>query len=81
MDDIKIYAKNEKELETFIQTIRIYGLDVEIEFGIEKFAMLTMKKKKIRETTEGIEQPNQKNIRTLGEKENYNLRILEADIK
>ena len=38
-----------------------------------------MKKKK-RETTEGIEQPSQKSIRTLWENENYkHLRILETD--
>ena len=38
-----------------------------------------MKKRK-RETTEGIELPNQEIIRTLGEKENYEyLRILEKD--
>ena len=28
MDDIKIFAKNEKELETLIQTVRIYSLDM-----------------------------------------------------
>ena len=35
-----------------------------------------------RETAEGIEQPNEKTIRTLGEKENYNyLEILEDEGK
>ena len=42
MDDIKLFAKNEKELETPIQTIRIYSQDIVIEFGIEKYAMLIM---------------------------------------
>ena len=36
MDNIKIFAKNEKELETSIQTIRIYSKDVGMEVGIEK---------------------------------------------
>ena len=36
MDDIKIFAKNEKELETLVQTIRIYSQDIGMEFGIEK---------------------------------------------
>ena len=36
MDDIKLFAKNEKELETLIHTVRIYSRDMEMEFGIEK---------------------------------------------
>ena len=35
MDDIKLFAKNEKELETLIQTMRIYSEDIGMEFGIE----------------------------------------------
>ncbi len=44
MDDIKLFAKNEKELETFIHTVRIYNQDIGMEFGIEKCAMLVIKK-------------------------------------
>ena len=40
--DIKIFAKNEKELETQIPTIRIYSQDKWIEFGMEKCSMLIM---------------------------------------
>ena len=36
MEDIKLFVKNEKELETLIQTVRIYYQDVRMEFGIEK---------------------------------------------
>ena len=43
MDDIKLFAKNEKELETLIHTIRIYSQDIGMEFSIEKCAMLVMK--------------------------------------
>ena len=42
-DDIKIFAKNIKELGTLIQTIRIYSQNIGIEFGIEKCALLIMK--------------------------------------
>ena len=44
MDDIKIFAKNENEQETFIQTFRKYSQ--RINFEIEKFAMLIMEKGK-----------------------------------
>ena len=43
MDDIKLFAKNEKELETLIQAVRIYSQDIGMELGIEKCAMLEMK--------------------------------------
>ena len=42
MDDIKLFAKNEKELETLIHTVIIYSQDIRMEFGIEKCALLVM---------------------------------------
>ena len=41
-----------------------------MEFGIEKFAILVMKSSK-QHMTDGMEQPNQDKIRTLGENETY----------
>ena len=46
MDDIKLFAKNEKELETIIHAVRIYSQDIGMEFGREKCAMLVMKSAK-----------------------------------
>ena len=67
MDDIKLFAKNEKELEILIHAVRIYSQDIGMEFGIEKCAMLVMRSGK-RRLTGGMELPNQDKIRTLGEK-------------
>ena len=36
MDDIKLFAKNEKELETLMHSVRIYSQDTEMEFSMEK---------------------------------------------
>ena len=73
MDDIKLFAKNLKELETLTHAVGIYNED------IEKRAMLIIKSGQ-QQMTGGIELPNKKNIRTLGEKENYKYsEILEAD--
>ena len=49
MDDIKLFAKNEKEVETLIQAVRIYSQD--------KYTMLVMKSGK-RHMTVGMKQPN-----------------------
>ena len=43
-DDIKLFAKNKKELETLINTISIYSLGM--EFVIEKYATLFMRSRK-----------------------------------
>ena len=43
IDDIKLFAKNEKQLETLIHSVRIYSQDIGMEFGIEKCAMRVMK--------------------------------------
>ena len=59
-------------MDTLIQTIRKYIRDIEMEFGIEKCAMLIMKNRK--------ELPNQESIRKFGDKENYKyLEILKSD--
>ena len=79
VDDIKLLAKNEKELKTLIHAIRIYSSDIGIEFGIEECSMLVMKSDK-RNMTVGMELPNQDKIRTLWENETYKLLgFLEAD--
>ena len=66
MDDIKLFAKAKKELET----IRIYSQDIGMEFAIDKCSMLVMKSRK-RCMTGGIELPDQEEIRTLGRKGTY----------
>ena len=79
MDGIKLFSKNEKDLETLIQTIQIYRLNIGMEFGIEKCGMLIMKSGN-RKIMEGTELPNQERNRKLGGKDNFkNSRILEAD--
>ena len=75
-DDIKLFVKNEKELETLTQVVRINSQDIMMELGIEKYATLIMKSGKQQK-----ELLNQEKIRNLGEKEtNKYLWILEADI-
>ena len=68
IDDINLLAKNKK---------RTRNSYLRMEFGIEKCAMLIMKKGSGARTNRKV--PKQENIRTLGEKENYKyLEIFEA---
>ena len=70
IDDIEVFSKNEKEMETLIQTRRIYRRDRGMKFDTDKCAILIMKSGK-KESAEGIEQLDRECIKTLGEKKNY----------
>ena len=61
MDDIKLFAKSEKEVKPLKKTVRLYTQDREREFDIEIYAELIMKSGK-RHMTEWIELPNQEKL-------------------
>ena len=44
MDDLKLYAGNEKSLESLIQTVRVFNNDIGMEFGVENCVVLTMER-------------------------------------
>ena len=66
MDDIKIYAKNTKSLDSLAQTIRIITEDMRMEFGIDKICAVVniVRGKTIQ--TEGIKLPDSKTIQDIG---------------
>ena len=71
--------KAKKQLETLIQTVRIYSQDIKSEFGIENCTILEMKNWKWH-IIEEVELVNAVVIRTLIEKETYKyLGIVKAD--
>ena len=79
MNDIKLFAKNKKELETLIHAVRIYSPDIGMEFDIEKSTMSIMIRGK-QYLIDEMELPNQDKIKTFGEKEMYKyFGILEVD--
>ena len=70
MDDLKLYSKSEKALDSFTQTVRIFSEDIGMQFGVNKCAMLMMKKEKIVKSY-SIQLPNDKVIKSLEEGESY----------
>ena len=79
MDDLKLYNRSEKGLNTSVQTVYVFSENIGMEFGMEKCAMLVMKKGKIVKSV-GIELPNGKVLKSLQEGESYKyLGILEID--
>ena len=79
MDDLKLYNRSEKGLDSLVQTVRVFSEDIGMEFGIEKSTTLVMEKGKIVKSVD-IELPDGKVIKSLQEGESYKyLGILEAD--
>ena len=44
MDDVKLFGKTEKQLESLMNAVRIVSDDIRMEFGIKKCGLLVMKK-------------------------------------
>ena len=53
MDDLKLYGKSSNELESLLNTVRIFSTDISMEFGLEKCATLAIHKEKATHT-EGL---------------------------
>ena len=68
MDDLKLYCRSEKGLDSLVQTVCLFSEDIGMEFGTEKNAMLVIEKGKIVKSV-GIELPDGKVIKPLKEDE------------
>ena len=75
---ITLFAKNENELETLIQAVRIYSQDIGMEFSIEKCTMLVIKSRKWH-MIKGMELSNQEKLERLEKRKHKYLGIVEAD--
>ena len=81
MDDLKLYGKSENQVDTLLQSVRIVSEDIRMEFGIEKCAVLVMKRGKLVKS-EGIVIPGERLIRAMndGDVDAYKyLGVLEGD--
>ena len=79
MDDLKLYAKNEKEIDALVNIVRIFSKDICMEFGLDKCAKVSITRGKITEGT-AITLPNGEEIKHLELEEQYKyLGLLESD--
>ena len=80
MDDLKLYAKTSSQLDSIIQTVRIFSNDIGMKFGIDQCAVLIIKRGK-KTQSEGITLPDDTPITSLKEREGYKyLGVLDADV-
>ena len=78
MDDLKMFGKNMKEVDSLVSTVHMVSKDIGMEFGIQKCGVAVLKKGKLHKS-EGIKLPEGKTIKDV-ENEGYKyLGILELD--
>ena len=78
MDDLKLFAKDQRELDSLVNTVNIFSKDIGMEFGLKKCGVVGMKRGKLAKCT-GIVIPDGGTIKTV-EKDGYKyLGILELD--
>ena len=79
MNDLKLYEKTMQELDSLLQTVRIFSSDTEMQIKISKCAMLEMKRGKVVQS-EGIELPRGGTIKSLEDENWYkHLGLLQFD--
>ena len=79
MHDLKLFAISEKALNSLVQTVRVVSEDTGMKFGIEKCAMLELKRGNIIKS-DGIVLPDDTVIKAMNEGDSYKyLGIMEAD--
>ena len=78
MDDLKIYGKNEREINALTSTVDIFSTDIGMEFGIKKCGTQILKRGKV-VRSDGIELPSGEKIKEIEETGYKYLGITEYD--
>lgn len=89
MDDLKLYAKSDSQLQEELSIVAQFSQDIGMEFGLEKCAMITIKRGKIAErTNEETEDTDRVQFKELGKDDKYkylgieeNAEIQQRDMK
>ena len=66
MDDIKLFGRGTKEIDSLLRTVRIVSDDIRMESGIEKCALVNIQRGKVTRT-EGIQLPDGNDIKDIDE--------------
>ena len=70
MDDLKLFAKEDSDLEGLLQTVKKFSNNISMSFGLDKCAKATVKRRKlIKETS--VELDRKTVIKDLEQKEVY----------
>ena len=78
MDDLKLYGANKDQLDSLIQVVRMFSQDIKMSFGLEKCAVLEIRRGRQVDSS-GIDLPDDQHIGEIGEEGYQYLGILKLD--
>ena len=78
MDDLKLYGKDECELDSFFNTVLVFSTDIGMEFGMKRRGVLILKRGNVKKSV-GITLPDNCKMKSVEEDGYKNLEILEYD--
>ena len=68
MDDLKLFAKSNDQIDSMVNTVYTFSEDIRMEFGIKKFRVLVLKRRKFdKAKTRGFSPRNGKLMKTIDE--------------
>ena len=66
MDDLKLFGKNENQIDSLVKTVYLFSEDIGMEFGLKKCAVVVLKRGKTVKF-DGIQLPNRETMRGVDE--------------
>ena len=78
MDDLKLFGRSERDIESLVNTVHRFSCDIGMRFGIEKCGVIIMKRGKM-VTCDGIELPDGEKMKGVSEEGYKYLGIVELD--
>ena len=78
MDDLKLYGKNNNQIDSLVQTVWSYSEDIGMKFGIDKCAVLGLERGRL-VRSEGIELPDGERMKEVDEEGYKYLGVLQLD--
>ena len=78
MNDLKLYGVNKDQIDSLIQVVRIFSKDIKMSFGLDKCAVLEIRRGRQVDSS-GIDLPDAQHIAEIGEEGYKYLGILQLD--
>ena len=64
MDDLKLYGNDERQIDSLINTVRVFSDDIRMEFGLKKCAVVVMKRGKVVKC-DGVDLPDGRRMKSV----------------
>ncbi|XP_063595812.1 uncharacterized protein LOC134772704 [Penaeus indicus] len=78
MDDLKLFAKNQDQIDSLVQTVHLFSEDIGMQFGLNKCGVLVLKRGKMVKQN-GVALPNGQMMKEIDESGYKYLGIVEMD--